>query len=131
MKHEIPALLERGGGVIVNTSSIAGLRGSPGLGHYSASKHAVVGLTKTAALEYAASGIRVLSVHPAAIETPMVARVMAENPETAAVIENMHPLGRAGQPQEVADVVVFLCSAGAGFMTGSQIVIDGGALSHS
>jgi NAD(P)-dependent dehydrogenase (short-subunit alcohol dehydrogenase family) len=131
IKHEIPALLERGGGVIVNTSSISGLRGAPGLGPYAASKHAVAGLTKTVALEYAASGIRVLSVHPAAIATPMVERVMADSPETAAVIENMHPIGRAGRPDEVADVVVFLCSDGAGFMTGSQIVIDGGALSHS
>ncbi len=129
MKHQIPAMLERGAGVIINTSSIAGLRGTPGLGHYSASKHAVTGLTKTAALECATNGIRVLSVHPAAIETEMVARVMADHPEVAATIEGMHPIGRAGQPSEVADVVVFLCSDGAGFMTGSQIVIDGGALS--
>ena len=130
MKHEIPHLLGRGGGVIVNTSSTAGLRGYPALGTYVASKNAVAGLTKATAMEYAEAGIRVLSVHPAAIETPMIARAMAENPDLAAAIESMHPIGRVGQPREIADVVVFLCSEGASFMTGSQVVVDGGALSH-
>ncbi len=130
MKHELPALLERGGGVIVNTSSTAGLRGYAKLGPYVASKHAVAGLTKSTALEYAERGVRVLSVHPAAIETPMVARAMEDNPELAVQMESMHPIGRVGEPREVADVVVFLCSDGASFMTGSQVVIDGGALSH-
>jgi NAD(P)-dependent dehydrogenase (short-subunit alcohol dehydrogenase family) len=129
MKHEIPAMLERGGGVIVNTSSTAGLRGYAQLGPYVASKHAVAGLTKSTALEYADQGIRVLSVHPAAIETPMIARAMADNPDLAEQMESMHPIGRVGQPREIAEVVVFLCSDGASFMTGSQIVVDGGALS--
>lgn len=129
MKYEIPAMLGRGG-VIVNCSSTAGLRGYPQLMPYVASKHAVVGMTRTAALEYAEQGIRVLSIHPAAIETPMIARAMADNPDLAAAMENMHPIGRVGQPREIADVVVFLCSDGASFMTGSQVVVDGGALSH-
>lgn len=130
MKHEIPAMLERGGGVVVNISSTAGYRGYPQMSPYVASKHAVAGMTKTVALEYATEGIRVLSVHPAAIETPMISRAMAENPDLAASMEQMHPIGRVGQPREIADVVVFLCSDGASFMTGSQIVVDGGALSH-
>jgi NAD(P)-dependent dehydrogenase (short-subunit alcohol dehydrogenase family) len=129
MKHEIPALLARGGGTIVNTSSTAGLRGYVNLMPYVASKHAVVGMTKTTALEYATAGIRVLSVHPAAIETPMITRAMAEMPQLGEAISAMHPLGRIGQPREIADVVVFLCSGGASFMTGSQVVVDGGALS--
>jgi len=129
MKHEIPAMRARGGGVIVNTSSTAGLRGYPNLMPYVASKHAVAGMTKAAALEVATENIRVLSIHPAAIATPMVARYMAENPEAAAAFDQMHPVGRVGQPREIADVVVFLCSDGASFMTGSQIVVDGGALS--
>ena len=130
MKYEIPRMLERGGGVIVNCSSTAGLRGFPGLGPYVASKHAVAGMTKSAALEYATQGIRVLSIHPAAIETPMITRVLAENENLAAVIAQMHPIGRIGHPREIADVVVFLCSDGASFMTGSQVVVDGGALCH-
>jgi NAD(P)-dependent dehydrogenase (short-subunit alcohol dehydrogenase family) len=130
MKHEIPAMIDRGGGVIVNASSTAGLRGYVNLMPYVASKHAVAGMTKTAALEYADQGVRVLSIHPAAIETPMVARAMAESQRLADAIVSMHPIGRVGQPREVADVVVFLCSPGASFMTGTQLVIDGGALSH-
>jgi NAD(P)-dependent dehydrogenase (short-subunit alcohol dehydrogenase family) len=130
MKYEVPAMLERGGGVIVNCSSTAGLRGYPGMTPYVASKHAVAGLTKAAALEYATQGIRIVSIHPAAIATDMVARAMAESEELAKAIETMHPIGRIGQPREIADVVVFLCGDGASFMTGSQVVVDGGALCH-
>lgn len=130
MKYEIPRLLERGGGAIVNCSSTAGLRGYANLGPYVASKHAVAGLTKATALEYADQGIRVVSIHPAAIQTEMIDRAMAENPALAAAIATMHPIGRVGQPREIADVVVFLCSEGASFMTGGQVVVDGGALSR-
>ncbi|MGB3735576.1 MAG: glucose 1-dehydrogenase [Ilumatobacter sp.] len=129
VQAELPAMLERGGGVIINTSSTAGLRGYPQLAPYTASKHAVAGLTKAVALEYAEQNIRVLSIHPSAIETPMVARAMEDNPDMAEALENDQPMGRIGQPSEIADVVVFLCSAGASFMTGSQIVVDGGLLS--
>lgn len=127
MKAEIPRMLERGGGVIVNTSSTAGVRGYPQLAPYTASKHGVAGLTKAVALEYAEQGIRVLSVHPAAIETEMVARAIEDNPDLEEQIAG--PMGRIGQPREVADVVVFLCSEGASFLTGGQYVIDGGLLS--
>ena len=130
MKYEIPEMLRRGGGVIVNCSSTAGLRGYAAMSPYVASKHAVAGLTKAAALEYATQGIRVVSIHPAAIATEMVSRAMAASADMAAAIEHMHPIGRIGQPREIADVVVFLCSDGASFMTGSQIVVDGGALCH-
>jgi NAD(P)-dependent dehydrogenase (short-subunit alcohol dehydrogenase family) len=130
MKYEVPAMLERGGGVIVNISSTAGFRGYPNMGPYVASKHAVAGLTRSTALEVAPQGIRVLSVHPAAIATPMIDRAMAESPDLAEAITSMHPIGRVGQPREIADVVVFLCSDGASFMTGSQITVDGGALCH-
>ena len=129
IRHEIPAMLERGGGVIVNTSSTAGLRGYPQLAPYTASKHGVAGLTKAVALEYGEQGIRVLSIHPSAIETPMVARAMEDNPDMKDALENDQPMGRIGQPDEIAQVVVFLCSDGASFMTGSQIVVDGGLLS--
>ena len=129
IRHEIPAMLERGGGVIVNTSSTAGLRGYPQLAPYTASKHGVTGLTKAVALEYAEQGIRVLSIHPSAIETPMVARALEDNPDMKDALENDQPMGRIGQPDEIAQVVVFLCSDGASFMTGSQIVVDGGLLS--
>lgn len=130
MKYEIPKMLERGGGVIVNCSSTAGIRGYAQMMPYVASKHAVAGMTKTAALEWATEGIRVVSIHPAAIATPMITRAMEENPDLAEQISSMHPVGRVGQPREIADVVVFLCSDGASFMTGSQIVVDGGALAH-
>jgi NAD(P)-dependent dehydrogenase (short-subunit alcohol dehydrogenase family) len=130
MKYEVPEMLKRGGGVIVNCSSTAGLRGYANMTPYVASKHAVAGITKAAALEYATQGIRIVSIHPAAIATDMVARAMAESPDMAAAIESMHPIGRVGEPREIADVVVFLCSDGASFMTGSQIVVDGGALCH-
>ena len=127
MKAEIPHMLERGGGVIVNTSSTTGVRGYPQLAPYTASKHGVAGLTKAVALEWPDQGIRIVSVHPAAIETAMVARSIKDNPGLEEAIAG--PMGRIGQPREVADVVVFLCSGGASLLTGGQYVIDGGLLS--
>lgn len=123
---EIPALRDSGGGSIVNCASIAGLNGFPGLSAYVASKHGVNGLTKAAALELASEGIRVNSVCPGAIETEMVARVAAEQPEMIERTVAAHPLGRLGRPEEIAATVVWLCSDAAGFVTGQTIAVDGG-----
>jgi NAD(P)-dependent dehydrogenase (short-subunit alcohol dehydrogenase family) len=123
MKHQIPAMLRSGGGAIVNVSSIAGLIGFPGASVYVASKHAVLGRTKTAALEHARNGIRVNAVCPGAIQTPMIDRFAGE--AKAALIE-AHPLGRIGQPEEVAAAILWFCSPGAAFVTGQSITIDGG-----
>ncbi len=125
LKHEVPAMLASGGGAIVNTSSIGGLVATPGVGAYIAAKHGVVGLTKTAALEYSAQGIRVNAICPGAIETPMLADWLV-NDEARAAVRAAHPIGRWAQAKEVASVVVFLASDAASFMTGSIVPIDGG-----
>lgn len=126
MKHEIPAMLATGGGSIVNTASIAGLRGAGSLAPYVASKHAVNGLTKTAALEYSAQGIRVNAVCPGAINTPMITRIVEEMPEMGTRMAQMHAIGRIGEPSEVAELAVFLLSERASFITGSTTTVDGG-----
>ncbi len=126
MKHEIPRMLERGGGAIVNCSSIAGVIGFPGLGHYVASKHAVMGLTKCAALEYATAGIRVNAVNPAVIETPMSERLGRSFELDKKAMAAMHPMNRTGTPEEVAGAVLYLCSERASFITGQSILVDGG-----
>lgn len=126
LQAEIPAMRAGGGGSIVNCASIAGLNGFPGLAAYVASKHGVNGLTKAAALELAAEGIRVNSVCPGAIDTEMVARVKAEQPELIEQTIAAHPLGRLGLPEEIASTVVWLCSDAAGFVTGQAIAVDGG-----
>lgn len=126
LQAEIPALRESGGGSIVNCASIAGLNGFPGLAAYVASKHGVNGLTKAAALELAPEGIRVNSVCPGAIDTEMVARVAAEQPEMIERTIAAHPLGRLGRPEEIASTVLWLCSDAAGFVTGQAIAVDGG-----
>jgi NAD(P)-dependent dehydrogenase (short-subunit alcohol dehydrogenase family) len=125
MKYEIPQMLHQGGGVIVNTASVAGLIGGRGLAAYAASKHGVVGLTKTAALEYAQQGIRVNCVCPGVIETPMTARGL-RNPERRTRIMASEPMGRVGTPAEVAEAVVWLCSDAASFVTGHTMTVDGG-----
>ena len=126
LKYEIPRMLEHGGGAIVNASSVAGLIGFPGMGIYTASKHAVVGLTKTAALEYSARGIRVNAVNPGLIDTQMADRLTAglkmEQDELAA----LHPIGRIGRVEEVAETVLWLCSGRASFVTGHSLIVDGG-----
>jgi NAD(P)-dependent dehydrogenase (short-subunit alcohol dehydrogenase family) len=125
MKYELARMLHQGGGTIVNTASVAGLIGLPGSCAYVASKHGVVGLTKTAALEYATQGIRVNCVCPGYIETPMTAPGM-EDPEQRAQIVARHPVARLGQPEEVAEAVVWLCSDAASFVTGHTVTVDGG-----
>ena len=126
MKYEIPRLLEQGGGAIVNTASGAGLIGVAGLSAYVASKHGVIGLTKTAALEYAKSGVRVNAVCPGLIQTPMVERLTADQPQLGEALVAMEPVGRTGRPEEIAESVVWLCSDAASFVTGHAMSVDGG-----
>src|SRR5256886_9070976 len=125
MKYEIPQMLPQGGGAIVNTASVAGLIGGRGLAAYVASKHGVVGLTKTAALEYARQGIRVNCVCPGVIHTPMTERGLSD-PERRARIIATEPIGRVGTPEEIAEAVVWLCSDAASFVTGHTMTVDGG-----
>jgi len=125
LKHEIPAMLKTGGGAIVNSSSIAGLVGFAMAPVYVASKHAVIGLTKSIALEYAKQNVRVNAVAPGSIETRML-RDFASAPEVRQKLEAGHPMGRIGQPKEVASTVIWLCSGGASFVTGQTLAIDGG-----
>ena len=126
MKHEIPQMVDRGGGAIVNCASIAGLIGFPGVPAYVASKHGIVGLTKTAALEYAPAGIRVNAVCPGVIRTPMIERFTGGDAEAAAQLAAGEPIGRLGEPREIADAAVWLCSDAASFITGDAIPVDGG-----
>jgi NAD(P)-dependent dehydrogenase (short-subunit alcohol dehydrogenase family) len=126
MKHEIPQMLKQGGGAIVNCSSIAGLVGFPNLPAYVASKHGVIGLTKTAALEYAKKNIRVNAVCPGVIHTPMVDRFVGGNAKAIETLTASEPIGRMGEPSEIADAVVYLCSSRASFVTGLAMQVDGG-----
>jgi NAD(P)-dependent dehydrogenase (short-subunit alcohol dehydrogenase family) len=126
MKYELPAILKSGGGAIVNMSSILGQVGFTNASAYTASKHGVIGLTKAAALEYSAQGIRVNAVCPAFIATPMLERAgITSDPAVRASMEAMHPIGRLGEAEEVAKVVTWLCSPDASFVTGEAILIDG------
>jgi len=127
MKYELIQMCTQGGGAIVNTASIMGLVGSwSRSGVYNASKHGVVGLTKTAALEYAKSGIRVNAVCPGYIRTPLIEEALASNPEMEAQIVARHPVGRMGRPEEIAEAVMWLCSDAASFVTGHTMTVDGG-----
>lgn len=126
MKHEIPLILKQGGGAIVNTSSGAGIIGIKGSPAYTAAKHGVIGLTKAAALDYAAQNIRINAVCPGYIETPMMERFTGGTPEGRAKVVGEEPVGRMGKPEEIAAAVVWLCSDAAAFMIGHAMVIDGG-----
>jgi len=126
MRYELPAMLESGGGSIVNTSSIAGLVAFPGLSPYVASKHGVIGLTKTAAVEYSREGVRVNAISPGVIDTPMVQRSEEDDPEMMEQVTAATPIGRLGAPEEIGDAAVWLCSEDASFVTGETLVIDGG-----
>ena len=128
LKYEIQQMLKQGrGGAIVNMASIIGLVGSAGVAAYSASKHGVIGLTKTAALENAKSGIRINAVCPGFIETPMSDRSLRA-PAARKYVVSCHPIGRLGKPMEIAEAVLWMCSDRASFMTGQSLVLDGGFL---
>lgn len=131
MKFQITQMLQNGGGTIVNLSSAAGLIAQPENTPYAASKHGVVGITKTAAREYATKGIRINAICPTAIETPMIMegrRKLAYNPEAKEAAINFQAMKRMGQPEEVADVALWLCSEQSSFITGLAMPVDGGAL---
>jgi NAD(P)-dependent dehydrogenase (short-subunit alcohol dehydrogenase family) len=119
-------MLKQGGGAIVNSSSIAGLVGFPNIPAYVAAKHGVIGLTKTAALEYAKSNIRVNAVCPGVIHTPMVDRFVGGHTEVMQALTAGEPIGRIGEPSEIAEAVLYLCSARASFLTGVALPVDGG-----
>jgi NAD(P)-dependent dehydrogenase (short-subunit alcohol dehydrogenase family) len=128
MRAELRHMAAAGRGAIVNTSSVAGMSGLSGPG-YCGSKHAVIGLTRSAAMAYATQGVRVNAVCPGAIVTPMT-EAAAKDPQAAAIMAQMHPMGRMGQAQEVADAVIFLCSSKASFITGHPLAVDGGYLAR-
>ena len=125
MKHEIPAMLKTGGGAIVNTASVFGLRPPSGMSIYNASKFAVIGLTKTAALEFARQGIRINAICPGIVETAMTAG-LKNDPAREDRIRAAHPMGRFGKPEEIAAGVLYLCSPAAAFVTGVSLPVDGG-----
>jgi NAD(P)-dependent dehydrogenase (short-subunit alcohol dehydrogenase family) len=126
MKHEIPLMLEQGGGAIVNTSSGAGVKGFAGQAAYCAAKYGIVGLTKAAALDYALQNIRVNAVCPGIIETPMMDRFSGGTPEGRERVISQEPVGRMGKPEEIAAAALWLCSDAASFTTGHAMVVDGG-----
>jgi NAD(P)-dependent dehydrogenase (short-subunit alcohol dehydrogenase family) len=126
MRHEIPLMLDQAGGAIVNTSSGAGLKGFAGQAAYAAAKHGVIGLTRSAALDYAAAGIRINAICPGIIDTGMMDRFAGPTDEGRARVIAQEPVGRMGRPEEIAEGVVWLCSDAAAFVVGHAMVVDGG-----
>jgi NAD(P)-dependent dehydrogenase (short-subunit alcohol dehydrogenase family) len=130
MKYELRQMRQQGTGAIVNCSSIGGLIGLPSRAVYHASKHGVIGLTKSAALEHASKGIRINAVCPGTIDTPMVSKMLAHEPEAMREILRDQPIGRLGRPEEIASAVLWLCSPGASFVIGDALAVDGGFTAH-
>lgn len=126
MKYEIPRMVERGGGAIVNMSSVAGLIGMAGLSAYVASKHGVIGITKSAAIEYGKRGVRINAICPCTVRTPMMDRLLRTKLVTEQGVADALPLGRLGAPDEVAEAAAWLCSDRASFTTGHALAVDGG-----
>lgn len=126
LKHQVPLMLRNGGGAIVNTSSGAGVKGIAGQAAYAATKHAVIGMTKSAALDYAKDGIRINAVCPGIIDTPMMQRFTGGTPERLARVIAQEPVGRMGKSEEIAAAVLYLCSDMAAFVIGHAMVVDGG-----
>lgn len=126
LKAEIPRMLERGGGAIVNTASGVGLVGYPNQAAYTASKHGVLGLTKVAALDYGAQGVRVNAICPGTARTPMVEEAVRNFPEIDEQLKQLHPIGRIGEAEEIAEAAVWLCSPAASFVLGVALPVDGG-----
>ena len=126
MKYEIPAMLKTGGGSIVNTASVFGVIGIPGNEIYIASKHAVIGLTKSAAVEFGKQGIRVNAILPGVVDTDMYERFAGDKPEFRAQMTAMHPIGRIGKPEDMAEAAIWLSSSKSSFVTGHSLMVDGG-----
>ena len=126
MKYELAQMQRQGSGAIVNNASVGALTGNPGIGSYIASKHGVVGLTRTAALEYIKHGVRVNAVNPGLIDTQIAREVVSGNEDAYADIAKSVPIGRAGSPDEIASAVLWLCSDGASYVVGQDLTVDGG-----
>ena len=130
MRHEIPQMLKQGGGAIVNTSSGAGVVAAKGLAHYAATKHGILGLTKTAAQEQARSGVRINAICPGVVETPTLLAYMERGPEIAKMIQNSTARGVMGRPEEIGEAVVWLCSDRASYVNGETMLVDGGTVAR-
>lgn len=130
MKYELPPMVEKGNGTIVNMASVAGLVGTRTSPAYTASKHGVVGLTRAAALDYATAGVRINAVCPGVTHTPLIDTFLELVPEMEKVYIDMHPMGRLGEPDEIAGAVLWLCSDASSFVTGHMLSIDGGSVAQ-